>query len=695
MSLEEKGFEFGEFVLNARERMLLRSGKPIALTPKTFLLLKTLVENHGRLVTKSELMQTVWQDSFVEESNLTVSINALRKALGDIRSRPHYIETVPKNGYRFIAEVSEPTSQDGNETQIAGTSPERRTSLTPEIYYVAAGLLLVVGILGTVAWFARDRILGTPTAPILSAPFRSSKFSTSGTVTKAAISPDGKYAAFTDSSGGNQGLWLRQIDSGENIQIVPPAKVYYFGIAFANGGDSIYFVRKPTDGHGLPAIYRVATFGGIPVKILDGALNWISLSPDDKQISFIRCNYTPDDYCSLFIADADGTNERKLSSKPAAVLVENNRFAPNGRSIAVTYGELLSGTPSCRIALVDIATGAETEIGARKFFNIKSLQWLPSGDALLFTVRDYDDGRISIWKTPIEGGEPEILSKDAATYEDLSLDKKGERMIATQVENDFQIYVGAEGELRPLTSAHDLSVGPEGRIVYSTFDGNIWTISANGSERRQLTTGPSGDLFPHFSPDGRHIFFKSYRSGDAHVWKMLSDGSGPARISQKTGGTPCGATLDGKWLYYTIGRTLYKVPTTGGDETPVSSSRMLRPTCSPDGNLVAYFFLDNGFKIAVMNTSDGTIEKVLNYGDQKLLPQPIAWSPDGRTLNFVINANGKNTLWRQSLDENTPRIITDLGGDEIRGLAIMPDGKTFAIIRGKWINDAVLITGLK
>lgn len=693
MSLEEQGFEFGEFLLDTRERLLLRSGEPVALTPKAFLLLKTLVENHGRLVTKSELMQTVWPDSFVEESNLSVSINALRNALGDKRGGPRYIETIPKSGYRFIAEVKEGRSRNGNESRAAGAATGGFRSRV--VFYVSAGLLFVAATLGTAAWFAKDRILGAEAPPILSAPFRSSKFSTSGTVTNAVISADGKYAAFTDASGGSQSLWLRRIDSGENFQLVPPLAAYYFGLRFANSGDAIYFVRKPTDGHGLPAIYRVAAHGGIPVKILDGAMNWISLSPDDKQISFIRCSYKSDDYCSLFIADADGTNERRLFSKPAPIIVENSHFAPDGRSIAVSYGELVSGSPSTRIVLVDIVTGAETEVSSTKFYDIKSIQWLPSGDALLFTVRDYEDGRISIWKTPIAGGEPEIVSKDASTYVDLSLDRKGERMIATQIENDFQIYVAADGNLQPLTSARDLSVGPNGRIVYSTFDGDIWTINANGGDRRQLTAGPWGDIFPKLSPDGRYIFFKSNRSGDAHVWRMISDGSAPVRISQKNGGAPCGTSSDGQWLYYIIGRTLHKLPTAGGDETPVSTTRMLRQSCSPDGSLVAYYFLENGFKIAIMNTSDGTVEKVLSYGDRKLMPHPIAWSPDGRALNFVVHSDGRNILWQQSLDETAPRMIADLGGDEVRDLAIMLDGKTYAFIRGKWLYDAVLISGLR
>jgi DNA-binding winged helix-turn-helix (wHTH) protein len=103
MSLETNGFEFGEFLLDTKEKVLWRAGKPVAITPKTFQLLLALVENHGRLVEKDELMRTVWADSYVESGNLTFTINLVRKALGDEKQNPRFIETVPRRGYRFIA----------------------------------------------------------------------------------------------------------------------------------------------------------------------------------------------------------------------------------------------------------------------------------------------------------------------------------------------------------------------------------------------------------------------------------------------------------------------------------------------------------------------------------------------------------------------------------------------------------------
>ena len=98
--------EFGPFRLDTGERLLLRAGQPVSLTPKAFDLLVYLVEHHGRLVSKKELLSAVWSDTFVEEANLTYTISALRRALGDSQDGERYIQTVPTRGYRFLAPVA-------------------------------------------------------------------------------------------------------------------------------------------------------------------------------------------------------------------------------------------------------------------------------------------------------------------------------------------------------------------------------------------------------------------------------------------------------------------------------------------------------------------------------------------------------------------------------------------------------------
>ena len=132
-------YEFGSFRLNPAERLLLRDDVAVSLSPKGFELLVFLVTNHGRLVTKEQIFQSVWAGSFVEESNLTVNISALRRALGEKESGLQYIETVTKAGYRFTASVLE--RQDRDEGVPPPEPPDEFPANVPEGKAAAASIL--------------------------------------------------------------------------------------------------------------------------------------------------------------------------------------------------------------------------------------------------------------------------------------------------------------------------------------------------------------------------------------------------------------------------------------------------------------------------------------------------------------------------------------------------------------------------
>lgn len=156
-------YEFGKFRCDPREHVLSCEGTPVALAPKSFEILVVLIESHGRLMTKDELMQQVWRDSHVEEANLTVNISSLRKALGETGGGQRYIETVPKLGYRFVAPVkvrpelgtqvapapsSAPVSQVLPPSAISATA--RRIRIWRRWWLIAPALPLVAVVLATI-----------------------------------------------------------------------------------------------------------------------------------------------------------------------------------------------------------------------------------------------------------------------------------------------------------------------------------------------------------------------------------------------------------------------------------------------------------------------------------------------------------------------------------------------------------------
>lgn len=122
-------YEFGPFHIDTVKRLLVREEKPITLKPKCFDLLLALVETRGEVLEKEELMRRVWPDTTVEESNITVYISALRKALGESPQEHRYIITVPGRGYSFVAEVRETRNGQSEfmELELADASPIAKT----------------------------------------------------------------------------------------------------------------------------------------------------------------------------------------------------------------------------------------------------------------------------------------------------------------------------------------------------------------------------------------------------------------------------------------------------------------------------------------------------------------------------------------------------------------------------------------
>src|SRR5947209_5811975 len=168
---EGEKYQFGEFELDSAETVLRRRGEIVPLTPKAVQVLDLLVKRVGRVVSRKELMEKLWRDAYVEESNLTVAISMARKALGqDDNSK--FIETVAKRGYRFVAPVS---LVGGSPGHMGGFSGLQITRLTHDGY-----------------------------------------------IMDVAISMHARFLAFVLIEAGKQSLWIQELETAERWQLLPP-----------------------------------------------------------------------------------------------------------------------------------------------------------------------------------------------------------------------------------------------------------------------------------------------------------------------------------------------------------------------------------------------------------------------------------------------------------------------------------------
>src|SRR5215204_1816681 len=345
MLLETQVFEFGEYLLDLREGVLLQNGTPLSVPPKILQLLTVLIENQGHIVEKEKLMETVWEGSFVEDSNLTYSIRQLRKILGDDIRHPHFIETVPRRGYRFIARLEEKVGkrkfmvngsldlnrgryENGDQTGFDIARPLAGKPITKSGYVVWSSIFAAV-IFGFAAFFW----LYPATKTHDDSALKFERVTSNGKTKFAAVSPDGKFIAYILEDEDQQSLWLKNIVAGSDVQILPTAEnTTLDSLAFSPDGNFIHYVAGAS-------LYQQPVLGGSSKKIVQDygtrvQVNPVTFSPDGKQFAFIR--QLPEIGTDLVIANADGTGERILASgRSPNVFLRSAAWSPDGKVIAV------------------------------------------------------------------------------------------------------------------------------------------------------------------------------------------------------------------------------------------------------------------------------------------------------------------------------------------------------------------------
>lgn len=724
MSLQtQRLFQFGKFVLDVDEKLLKRENEVIPITPKVFDTLEVLVENAGHLVEKDFLMQRIWPDRFVEESNLSFNIMMLRKALDDNAANPRFIATVPRRGYRFIGDVKHLSTNGFVETlpvaaALTGASEHKlddKFPSEPKRNFVAYGVvgLFCLAVIASVLWFVMRNYRQSAT-PILSNAYNSVSLTTDGSTLQAAISPDGRYIAYTHGLiSDQQSVWIRQLETSNNVQIIPPSDAFYYGLAFSPDGEFLYFVRgvRPRNSTDYSTLFRISVFGGIVSKITDGVQGDFSLSHDGRQVSFVRCPQREDEWCSLWIADAgDGSNERKLVSRPGPLRIGPNRISPDGRSIAFGVGQSRNSSNEFALAAVDLESGNETELTKEKFFNINDLAWLPDQRSILISALKLPDRHTRIWQVSTLKDETTVLTRDSDDYVELSLDNAASQLVATKKMSDFQLYLLNSQDLtkgrQVFGDAASVKFADDGSLlIASERSGNIdiWSIDADGQNAGQLTNNAADDLAAEISADSSEIYFASNRSGETQIWKMNRDGSDQRQITTGEGGFPLAVSPDGKWLYYHsgLGRTLRRVHVHDGVEEVVIDKPKSIFAVSPDCQAAA--FVDgqgNDLLLVVMTLHEGHPFRSFRLGDKRAQVSGIVWSHDGSDIYYVGRGPTEvsDTVWVQPIDQRSPRKIAELPGFGLRNehsLAISEDGKLFAMIQGNWKRDAMLIKGLK
>jgi Tol biopolymer transport system component/DNA-binding winged helix-turn-helix (wHTH) protein len=724
MSLAIKQFyRFGDFTVDAEQQVLLRQGIPVPVTPKVLHTLLILVENAGRIVKKEELMNQLWPDSFVEEANLSFNIQQLRKSLGDNARRPQYIETVARRGYRFIAKV-ESELNNGSYVDNHSTHPfpdrqgsalrsSKQIAVEPEKAFLArlfavspfrsiamvVTLLAILGGAASILWklsAASNRSLGEFVGTL---PLKIEKLTATGQSQHAAISPDGKYLAYTHGFPNKQAIWLRQLATNTNIQILPAGGTIY-GLTFAHSGEYLYFVK------GNPAaLYRVSLLGDVPIKIVDGSEGRFTLSNDDHHIAFVRTTRSDEGQLaySLMIANSDGTAERTLLSREYPNKLDAPVWSPDRELIICAYGNSAAGGQSVGLVEVKVADGSMRELSAEKFANIVKIEWLPQQRGLIISAGKNSEGYLQLWRVSYPAMEFHQITAGLVSYSDLSFTANADKIVASQTTRSSNVCIGESRDpqnLKRITAATDkICWTPQGRLLYSSrVSGNedLWMMQPDGSGQRQLTVDSRINASPAVATDNRYIVFMSNRTGVFQVWRMNTDGSNQVQLTSGSGKNFPAVSPDGKWVLYntTDNWDLWKVAIDGGEPSRLIEHPAYFPSISPDGKMIACLGRNESkASLLILPFEGGQPLKTFDLGGQNFSGTRIQWTADRQALVYALEKDGVTKLVKQPLNGSRTEEIATFE-DELFDFGYSPDGQTLAVTRGGWQHDVVLISDL-
>jgi DNA-binding winged helix-turn-helix (wHTH) protein/Tol biopolymer transport system component len=706
-------FRFEDVEVHDGEFLLKRGTEVVPVEPKAFRVLIYLLQNPGRVVTKEEILESVWDDISVSDNSLTRSIATLRRLLHDDTREPRYIATVPTVGYRFLStvEVTDEATPDGPADQrpdipdgatFTDQSPSRRG-----VSRRAIGVAVVISAaLATLAFVLVVRRERSP-LPTYAAESRLTASPKETPVTSSSISPDARYLAYTDRTG----LFLRQLEGGETDRLSTPQSLGPVRIEswFPDGA---HLLVSSWDGgpRDPQSLWKISLTGAAARKLVEDG-EYARVSPDGAFIAVSRVadgrteiwTIRPDTGEAHSVLASSATEEEYLSAVA---------WAPDSRSFAYVRTTVhQDGSGERNIETMDLASRKVKLVLSDP--NVRP--WLAWTQKNALVYSRFDDGPnqkdMNLWQARLDAQTDKQQVKTQITrghgfLVELSASSGGKVLAFRRVEPQGDVYIAdlRRGKLLATPTrltrenweddAHSWTPDSEAVLFTSDRDGrqHIYRQAIDQLEPDLLVGGEHDVGLPRLSPQGSDILYLQFpaqaeSSRDVQIRTIpLSGGTSRLLLQAPAIWNHECARLPSTLCIYSSGfgkdLRFYSLDSKTGHKTELSSSKFKNTSwdnwgLSPDGKYLA------GFK---PSRRQDVVIRIISLQDESersvSLPGWIGlngmdWAADG--MSFWVSActqhssqwGAPNTCTLVNADLNG-RITPLIDGRDIHFFAAIP-----------------------
>jgi DNA-binding winged helix-turn-helix (wHTH) protein/Tol biopolymer transport system component len=712
--IQQEIYEFGPYSFDSAQMLLHRGGNAVPLQPRALETLLVLLRRRGEVVSKQELMEAVWPDSFVEEGNLTQNIFLLRKELGKTSDGEDYIQTMPKRGYRMNVPVEEigrsvgaavVATDSGLDAWGAPAIRARRWQATQN-WLVAAGpllamlVVLALGLTAVVLWcaeLAQPRVSGYVQITHDGAMKRGIADHVGGP--DAALFADGSRVYFMEGTSNAPMIAQVSASGGETGRVPVPFPLPEL-MDFSPERSELLTGGTVDEAGPLP-LWVVPVPAGTAHRLGDISAWDASWSPDGRAMVYARGR-------ELYRARSDGSESKLLVTLPG--LGWQPRWSPDGKRLRLTVFDVPTSTSS----IWEVSReghdlhrllsgwhgpdmpGAGPADGP---INLCCGSWAPDGRYFVFQASR--GGRSEIWSMP---GKPSLLglvfrsigTPAQVTNGQLSslapvFSPDGRKLfvIGQQLRGELERFDARTGQFVPYlggVSASFVDFSRDGQwVAYVAYpDGTLWRSRLDGSERLQLTFAPMEAMVPKWSPDGSKILFYGIGAGKEQRDYLISANGGEAKPASAGSGAEMNTSWspDGESVMYSDFPFYLKEPGKAAvDRLDLKTQRVEKlpgsegffaPSWSPDGRYVGAMASD-GQRIMLFDFRSRAWTELANGSGL------MKWSRDGQYL-YYLRYGPEPAVMRVGMNDRQVEEVASLKDVRLAGrlagleFGLTPDG---------------------